>query len=507
MQVKCTSCGAQQNISEAKNCDFCGNLIELESATNNYKTALSGESGNLMAMAETAIEATNWEEALQFFNQVLTKDITNSDAWLGKGIAIVYTSKIGDIKFTEAIAYWKNALKHAPNQDAMGKRVAKEINGVVNAFYPSLENHFIQFKDLDNSYGELVAKFVILEKAIDYATLLDSTNIKYCETGYALCSRVIQIPKQYALADESAAWAQGILGAVQQNKYKTQDAVRQRNKAKARQEEINKAAKLIIELETKYAKKAKQLTQNKTEPNTDPKIEQGKPIDKVQRQIIEKNNSNKTLYIVISVILLLVISGIIWFYLTNQGASKQELFAKEKIKVDSIAAFENNKAVQDSQKAQAIADSTSIYNASQESLQKQETENKDEIAAKIYNYFEDLQLDKLDASNYFASTVSEFYNKKNITPSEINNLNASGKSEFSNPQITIDVNYIVLNRSENDVSYYTFGIHFKCYRTSKQKTEECDETLEIGVNKENEFVSIKELKIENLKFYSEGDNY
>ncbi len=111
MQVKCTSCGAQQNISEAKNCDFCGNLIELESATNNYKTALSGESGNLMAMAETAIEATNWEEALQYFNRVLEKDITNSDAWLGKGIAIVYTSKIGDIKITEAIAYWKNALK------------------------------------------------------------------------------------------------------------------------------------------------------------------------------------------------------------------------------------------------------------------------------------------------------------------------------------------------------------------------------------------------------------
>ena len=52
-----------------------------------------------MAMAETAIEATNWEEALQYFNRVLEKEITNSDAWLGKGIAIVYTSKIGEIKF------------------------------------------------------------------------------------------------------------------------------------------------------------------------------------------------------------------------------------------------------------------------------------------------------------------------------------------------------------------------------------------------------------------------
>ena len=262
MQVKCTSCGAQQNITEAQNCDFCGNLIEVESAKNNYQAALSGESGNLMAMAETAIEATNWEEALQFFNQVLTKDISNSDAWLGKGIAIVYTSKIGELKINEAIAYWKNALKHAPNQEAMGKRVAKEINEVVNKFYPTLENHFIQFKSLDNSYGELVAKFVILEKAIDYATQLDISNINYYETGFALCTRVIRIPKQYALADEGAAWAEGLIGAVQQNKYKTQDAVLARQKAVARKQEINRAALIVNELEEKYSNAIKNIDPN-----------------------------------------------------------------------------------------------------------------------------------------------------------------------------------------------------------------------------------------------------
>ncbi len=147
MQVKCTSCGAIQNISNTQTCDFCGNQVELESGKNNYQVFLKGESGNLMTMAETAIEATNWEEALQFFNQVLTKEISNSDAWLGKGIAIVYTSKIGDLKITEAITYWKNAIKHASNEEAMSKRVAKEINEVVNKFYPTLENHFIKFKD------------------------------------------------------------------------------------------------------------------------------------------------------------------------------------------------------------------------------------------------------------------------------------------------------------------------------------------------------------------------
>ena len=259
MQVKCTSCGATQNISEAKNCDFCGNVIELESATNNYKTALSGESGNLMAMAETAIEATNWEEALQFFNQVLTKDISNSDAWLGKGIAIVYTSKIGDLKINEAIAYWKNALKHAPNQEAMGKRVAKEINEVVNKFYPSLENHFIQFKDLDKSYQELVGKFIILEKAQDFATQLDSVNIRLFETGWYLCKRIIEMPKLYAIGDMGSAMSDALIAGLQQNKYKGKDASEKYKKGNERKVEIEKAAKVIHILEVNYIENIKRL--------------------------------------------------------------------------------------------------------------------------------------------------------------------------------------------------------------------------------------------------------
>jgi hypothetical protein len=259
MQVKCTSCGASQNISQAQNCDFCGNLIELESAKNNYQSFLNGESGNLMSMAETAIEATNWEEALQFFNQVLTKDITNSDAWLGKGIAIVYTSKIGELKINEALAYWKNALKHALNQEAMGKRVAKEINEVVNKFYPSLENHFIQFKDLDNSYGELVSKFVTLEAAQDYAVQLDPTNAIYCKTGYNLCKRVINIPKSHAISDYGGAIAGAIIGGLQGNKYTQRDAVSKGRKAAALKDLINQASQLVFPLEEKYIGKIKNL--------------------------------------------------------------------------------------------------------------------------------------------------------------------------------------------------------------------------------------------------------
>jgi hypothetical protein len=221
MQIKCTSCGAAQELAPNNQCGFCGSTVETEKAQENYKSSTSGEVGNLMMMADTAIDATNWEEALQYFNKALEKDISNSDAWLGKGIAIVYTSKIGDIKTTEAIAYWKNAIKHAPNSEAMSKRVAKEINNVVNSFYPAIENHYIQFHDLDNSYQELVSRFATLESAQDYATQLDNQNNVYFETGYALCKRVIDLPKRYASAASSSALAEGIVGQFNSNKYST----------------------------------------------------------------------------------------------------------------------------------------------------------------------------------------------------------------------------------------------------------------------------------------------
>jgi tetratricopeptide (TPR) repeat protein len=267
MQIKCTSCGAAQELAPNNQCGFCGSTVETEKAQENYKSSTSGEVGNLMMMADTAIDATNWEEALSFYNQALTKDVTNSDAWLGKGIAIVYTSKIGDIKTTEAIAYWKNAIKHAPNSEAMSKRVAKEINNVVNSFYPAIENHYIQFHDLDNSYQELVSRFATLENAQDFATQLDETNVSYSETGYKLCRRVIESPKRHASAASNSALAEGIMGQFSSNKYSRKSAstgaFQKINDASRRKKEINIAAQSVFLIEEKYLSRLKKINPEK----------------------------------------------------------------------------------------------------------------------------------------------------------------------------------------------------------------------------------------------------
>jgi len=296
MQVKCTSCGATQQLAANDQCGYCGSAIEQEKAQENYNTSTKGEVGNLMMMADTAVDATNWEEALQYYNKALEKNIANSDAWLGKGIAIVYTSKIGDIKTTEAIAYWKNAIKHAHNTEAMEKRVAKEINRVVNGFYPSIENHYIQFHDLDNSYKELVSRFATLESAQDFASKLDDQNIAYFKTGYELCKRVVDLPKRYANAASSSALAEGIAGQFSSNEYSRKNAANKASdkikKANNRKQEIENASKIIINLELKYINGIRKI-----DPDSTIKPSGGKAsvtdeyaIDFVKKTFQEQNN-------------------------------------------------------------------------------------------------------------------------------------------------------------------------------------------------------------------------
>lgn len=252
MQIKCTSCGATQELNKDHKCIYCSSAIEQEKAQENYKNATSGEIGNLMMMAETAIDATNWEEALQFYNQVLIKEITNSDAWLGKGIAIVYTSKIGDIKTTEAIAYWKNAIKHSENSEAMGKRVAKEINNVVQTFFPNILNHYLEFSSLDNSYVDLANRFLILETAMDYAIQICPDESELFQTGYDLCETVVKAPGASATSDQYAAAGAMIFNTFAGNKYSAKSNQDDWAKANERKKQIHVFGNKIQVVSNKY---------------------------------------------------------------------------------------------------------------------------------------------------------------------------------------------------------------------------------------------------------------
>ena len=191
MQLKCNSCGAVQSLSDTSKCTYCLSEIVIEKAKEFYDTSISSESGSLIMIAETALEAGNNKEAIDYYNKSIEKVLTNSDAWLGKGIATLYSSTLGDIKIMEAISYWKNAIKFAADQNAMQKRVSTIINNAVITFYPNIENHYREYKDVKNSYTEFVHKFLLLENALSFAISIDDDNLVVLQNGYDLCQKVI----------------------------------------------------------------------------------------------------------------------------------------------------------------------------------------------------------------------------------------------------------------------------------------------------------------------------
>ena len=171
-QGLCPSCGAAVNLTagqdEAK-CQYCETVVTLQQAEAQFNEVKTSKFGGTLLIAETAQEGGSYSEALNYYNKVIEQEPTFADAWLKKGICMVRTSKIGDLKIPEAISSWKAAIKFAKHPDAMKKRVATEINNVVSDFYPVLENHFIKFHKVDDSFAEHEGNFLILESALSLA--------------------------------------------------------------------------------------------------------------------------------------------------------------------------------------------------------------------------------------------------------------------------------------------------------------------------------------------------
>ena len=152
----------------------------------------------------------------------------------------------------EALTYWKNAIKFAEHQDPMKLRVGKEINNVVNTFFPNLLNHYNEFSGLDNSYVDLVGRFLILEGAIDYAVQICPDEPEFFQTGFDLCELVIKAPGASATSAQYAAAGSAIFNTLAGNKYSAKSSGDDWAKANERKQQIFKFSNSIKEVKFKY---------------------------------------------------------------------------------------------------------------------------------------------------------------------------------------------------------------------------------------------------------------
>ena len=192
-QGLCPSCGAAVTLTAAQTdtkCHYCDSVVTLQQAEAQLSELKQSKFAGTLMIAETAQEGGDYAEAINYFNKVIEQEPSFADAWLNKGICMVRTSKIGDLKIPEAISSWKAAIKFAKTPEAMKKRVGLEINNAVSFFYPILENHFLKFRNTDSAIPEHFERFFLLESALSLALELNpATTI--AENGVNLCDRFV----------------------------------------------------------------------------------------------------------------------------------------------------------------------------------------------------------------------------------------------------------------------------------------------------------------------------
>lgn len=191
--------------SETK-CQYCDNAVTLQQAEAQFTEVKNSKFGGTLLIAETAQEGGSYTEALSYYNKVIEQQPDFADAWLNKGICMVRTSKIGDLRIAEAISSWNAAIRFAKNPGAMKKRVATEINNTVSDFYPVLEDHYLRFHNLEDSLPEHGQRFLLLESALSLAMELSPTAT-IAKNGVSLCDRFVASIKAAASSNADDAGA------------------------------------------------------------------------------------------------------------------------------------------------------------------------------------------------------------------------------------------------------------------------------------------------------------
>jgi len=119
----------------------------------------------------------------------------------------------------------------------------------------------------------------------------------------------------------------------------------------------------------------------------------------------------------------------------------------------------------------------------------------------IENYFQDMSTGNFDARKYFAEEVLRYINLSNTTPAEINRSYQEDLQEFKNQEFIYDKATFEKDRTVEGISYYSFLLKYKAYRTSKRHYEESEIRTEIGIDATGRIASLAYPKIESSVSY------
>jgi hypothetical protein len=145
MKINCSACGAMSSALDSNECSYCGNSLTNQGNDFERRVKVLDEHGNKFRLAEVAFEGENYDEAISYYNSCLEIDPSFFEAWLKKGLSQLFTSTIGNMQATQAVATLKQALIHCENKDALKLRIKKVTIPFALNYYKVCVNHFLSY--------------------------------------------------------------------------------------------------------------------------------------------------------------------------------------------------------------------------------------------------------------------------------------------------------------------------------------------------------------------------
>ena len=216
----CQSCGIQYSLEEVKKLMVEGTV----------KIDKSDEIQNLLKRAFVHLEDEEWEEADELFEQALTQDAENSQAYLGKLLVEFECSSIKDLadmgQSFENNRFYQRALKFANEQEkALLTKLSKKFNSNMKGHCtPGLKFFLYQDSCIVDEYdgddttiyipeaykGKPVTKYNCYEfcqkSCIEYTIVLPDPLTKIEKNAFEGCQCIsyVKIPNSVTVIDNKA---------------------------------------------------------------------------------------------------------------------------------------------------------------------------------------------------------------------------------------------------------------------------------------------------------------
>lgn len=244
--INCSSCGAANQLADGKDsmlCVFCGSaIIKIKQANDYADPAADPKIKNYLELAHNAMESSEFDEAIKYFNKVLEQNPKISETWYGKGYSSGWGGSLGSIKVDQMILNFNKAIEYASEIELQDLKIkiADANDGCAYSIYNLSYKHTLEFAQVDGTYIKHLSRSTDVLAALELAYSLNPQSKEVIKSILDISKNLLE-PITFKNYDE-----------------KWESLSLDKSSAKKIQEIYNKYFQLMGDIDSEYVAKVKQ---------------------------------------------------------------------------------------------------------------------------------------------------------------------------------------------------------------------------------------------------------